>query len=206
MDSHGQPDSHFEYTVSHYQAEVASSVKAQAFQEMNGLKGVCSRHKAAVLIDLILATRPEVIVEIGVEGGRSLIPMAFALKANGSGKIFGIDLWYDGLVLDRLIDKVNDFGLRDQVELTAASSMNAPLILNIDILHIDGDQSPESVLKDVKKWVPFVKNGGIVVLNNVTWGRLGTLNPYEATQLLNMSCAKQAHFGDGNNWAIWIKQ
>lgn len=200
-----QPPVHFEYQASHYREDLALSTKANAFQAIFGLEGICNSHKAGVLIDLILALQPDNIVEIGVSGGRSFISMAFALKANGKGKIFGIDPWIgqDRLFVN-LNEKITYYDLGDQVELIRLSSQEAPIIPFIDLLHID-TQSDEGIYRDVQKWVPYVKENGIIILNNVTWGKLGTLNPLAATELLNQMAVKQAHFGDGINWAVWLK-
>ena len=55
------------------------------------LEGWCSKSKANHFIDLILAVKPEVYVEIGVFGGSSIFPVASALKYLGKGVVIGID-------------------------------------------------------------------------------------------------------------------
>ena len=50
------------------------------------------------MAQLILDTKPDVVVEIGVYAGRSLVPMALALKHNGRGRVVGIDPWDVGEV------------------------------------------------------------------------------------------------------------
>ena len=62
------------------------AVKSTALQAMKELEGWCTDNKASILIDLILESKPTIIVEIGVFGGKSLVPMAFALKENNWGK------------------------------------------------------------------------------------------------------------------------
>ncbi|MBI2810794.1 MAG: class I SAM-dependent methyltransferase [Candidatus Melainabacteria bacterium] len=44
-------------------------------------------------MDYIFELKPERVVEIGVFGGKSLVPMACALRANQKGRIYGIDPW-----------------------------------------------------------------------------------------------------------------
>ena len=90
QDQQVPPASHYEYVIDRPRAEV---VTQRAYACMRQLEGWCSEQKASILVELVLKTRPEKIVEIGVFGGKSLVPMACALKENGSGKIYGIDPW-----------------------------------------------------------------------------------------------------------------
>ena len=38
-----------------------------------------------------------------------------------------------------------------------------------DWVYLDGDHSQESVLADLKAWLPKVKNGGVIVCDDYTW-------------------------------------
>lgn len=60
-----------------------------------GLPGWCTPAKATVLAELVLQHRPQLLVEIGVFGGRSFIPMALALQeaALPTAMAYGIDPW-----------------------------------------------------------------------------------------------------------------
>ena len=117
---------------------VSSLLKHTAFNYMNQLDGWCSYQKAAILIDIVTLYKPETIVEIGVWGGKSLVPMACALRTNKKGKIYGIDPWnpvdslegvmnndninywsradYEG-VLNNLVSKIEKFELTNQIQL-----------------------------------------------------------------------------------------
>jgi hypothetical protein len=133
----GQPPSHYEYVIDHL------AIKQQAFAYMGELHGWCAQEKAAILIDLILKSKPEIILEIGVWGGKSLVPMACALRANHKGIIYGIDPWeatasLQGLtneankgfwgwvdhiaVMQGLIDKIEQFELGEYIELIRNTS------------------------------------------------------------------------------------
>ena len=57
------------------------------------MEGWCTVKKATQLVNQILQVRPKVFVEIGVFGGRSLIPAALGIRANGDGMAYGIDPW-----------------------------------------------------------------------------------------------------------------
>jgi hypothetical protein len=68
------------------------------------LDGWCWLEKAVAMCELIESTKPRTLVEVGIFGGRSMIPQALALKEVGSetrntsfdfgpGVIFGMDPW-----------------------------------------------------------------------------------------------------------------
>lgn len=62
------------------------------------LPGWCDITKATYLADVVLCQRPHVVVELGVFGGRSLIPMALAMRElqethGHTGLVIGIDAW-----------------------------------------------------------------------------------------------------------------
>lgn len=219
-----QPASHYEYVVDQQTAE---ALKKQAFSYMSQLHGWCSQEKAAILIDLVLKYKPETIVEIGVWGGKSLVPMACALKANNKGKIYGIDPWssqasLQGLINEEnkgfwswvdhegvmrgLIDKIDEFELGAYIDLIKATSLAADPIPDIDILHIDGNHSDETSYIDATKWVPLVKNGGLIIFDDITWTENG-VDPSTARAIawLNERCIKIAEFSDICVWGIWLK-
>jgi cephalosporin hydroxylase len=139
------------------------------------------------MAQLILDTKPEVIVEIGVYAGRSLLPMALALKHNGKGKIYGIDPW-DVEVVKESASSGEDWeptqehldGVRAQLERTILD-MGLPVVLLhvrseqvfvpmvIDILHIDGGHSEGQALGDVEGHVPNVREGGYIWFDDCNW-------------------------------------
>ncbi len=229
--NHQQPASHFEYVVNTKEAPVikgaeAIRVKEQALALMGQMMGWCSEAKGAVLVDLILKNRPSVVVEIGVWGGKSVVPMAYALKVNGKGKIYGIDPWssYESIqgimnednkhfwqwadhkiVMDGLIEKIDQFDLNDQVELIRDTSEGAAPIYEIDILHVDGNHSDEPSYLDVTKWVPLVKSGGMIIFDDMTWYENNVFTTSRAVKWLDEHCIKFAEFSDTCVWGIWIK-
>jgi hypothetical protein len=218
------PKSQYEYVVSHPQA--FHDLKKGAFFCMDQVHGWCSYQKASILMDLMLKAKPKVIVEIGVWGGKSLLPMAFTLKGFGFGKIYGIDPWeneaslegvvhesniaYWGnidhqLVLDCLIQTIDSYDLYDYVELIRSTSAKAPLIENIDILHVDGNHSEVTSYLDVTKWLPMVKKGGWIVVDDMTWFENGMTTTGKAVEYLDKHCHKIAEIEDNCVWGIWVK-
>lgn len=197
------------------------SIKNQVFQSMNKLEGWCSKYKASVLIDFIFLLQPKKIVEIGVFGGKSLIPMAYAMKANNvGGKVYGIDPWsskesgvgMDGVnyewwthvnhdrILRGLQDRIKEFGLESQIELIRATSESADEIYEIDMLHIDGNHSDITSYIDVTKWVPLVRSGGLIIFDDVNWSTTS-----RAVQWLDENCTKVSEYRGDNIWGIWVK-
>jgi predicted O-methyltransferase YrrM len=213
--------SHYEYVKeTNPQLNSSEQVKKTAFQAMRELEGWCTEHKASLLIDLILMVKPQIVVEIGVWGGKSLIPMAYALKENGCGKIHGIDPWsssksaegMEGVnkewwgtvdhepIMKGLVQKIQQFGLNNQIELIRKCSEDASPIFDIDLLHVDGNHSEKTSLYDVQKWVPLMRKGGVVIFDDITWG-----TTTQAVNWLDQNCIKLAEIRGDSVWGIWIK-
>jgi predicted O-methyltransferase YrrM len=195
-------------------------VKQDAYKAMEKLEGWCTQYKASILIDLIYQIEAKTVVEVGVWGGKSLIPMAYALKGLGSGIAYGIDQWsetesangMDGVnlrwwssvdheaIYQGLVNKIHEFKLGRQIQLVRSSSEAAEPIANIDLLHIDGNHSEKTSLYDVCKWVPLVRSGGIIIFDDTTWGTTGA-----AVQWLNNNCIKLSDHHEKNDWGVWMK-
>lgn len=215
-------DSHFEYVAS-----IDQSLKQHVYSSMDQLEGWCSKEKATVLMELIDANKPQIIVEIGVFGGKSLIPMAFALKQNGSGITYGIDPWtpvasvagldpvngnwwakvdHEG-ILQGLRLKIREFDLEKQVKLIRSTSADALPIHHIDMLHVDGNHSEDASFLDVTKWVPMVRKGGLIILDDITWGATEKFpgTTAKAVKWVDDRCTKLAEYKGDNVWGVWLK-
>lgn len=161
---------------------------------IKNIEGWCSDDKISKMSDLILATKPKTIVEIGVFYGKSLICQSLALKKNGDGKIYGIDpwnvvesikymseqdtiKWWSELNYENIYQKclcnVIDFQVEDYVEIIKNSAVNAidKIDFDIDILHIDGNHEEKSSYKDVALYVPKMKRGGFLWFNDANWSQ-----------------------------------
>jgi len=223
MDYNTPPPSHYEHVID---KNAIASIKQIALNMMDHLTGWCSKEKGGVLFDLVIKKRPDIIVEIGVFGGKSVVPMAVGLKANGKGMLYGIDPWEAeesviGLqaetnkqwwgklnheeILNGLLQKIIQFKLEDQITLIRSTSENAPVIENIDILHIDGNHSEEASYFDVITWLPRVKQGGWIIFDDMTWNENGHYTTARAVQWLNTHCIKIAEFSEDCDWGIWVK-
>ncbi len=223
MYDYAPPPSHYEYAVKSIKLDKTHKrYKDLAFNSMRYLEGWCSERKAGRLMDIVWEMDPQIVVEIGVFGGKSLVPMAYALKAKGSGVVYGIDPWscqasaegMDGAnktwwesidheaILSGLQTKVKQFQLSNYIKLVQATSVDADPIYGIDILHIDGNHSEAASYADTLKWVPLVREGGIIIFDDITWGTTS-----KATDWLDQHCQRVESVQDvENEWAIWIKK
>lgn len=127
------------------------------------------------------------IVEIGVFMGRCTLLLAGARKLKGSGTVHCVDPFdcsgdefsiphykkeLDTSGLDRLdlvfYRNLMRYGLEDIVDIHQVRSEVA--VLNwtrpIDLLLLDGDQSPAGARAAFEAWVPMLKPGGIIILRN----------------------------------------
>lgn len=155
------------------------------------LKGWCPEIKALAMAEHIVQHRPKVVVEIGIFGGRSLIPMALACHFIGHGVVHGIDPWSAEAALKFEKDSKNkewwskldyrkiyeDF-VRSvyMYELLhhcwwyrTEASKAVSVFDEIDMLHIDGNHSHESATSDVNLYVPKVKSGGFIWFDDIDW-------------------------------------
>lgn len=151
--------------------------------------GWCSLTKAQTLASLVIGTRPDTIVEIGVWSGRSLLPMALACRELGHGTVIGIDpyepsasaegqsaenaAWWSNATAhqemhDYFLDQVNKRGLQNVVQLIRKRSDDVTPPYDIGLLSLDGNHGPQALV-DTTRFAPFVRNGGFIVLDDMHW-------------------------------------
>lgn len=155
------------------------------------LIGWCPPPKRDFLVDWITQRKSVVIVEIGVYGGASLIPMAWACREWHS-KCVGIDPWdpkaclegmkssanrdwwrrlsHLGLVEERCREAIGQLGLTN-IELWKGTSdqyRNSFRDSEIDVLSIDGNHGAQALV-DGKNYLGKVKIGGLIACDDVWW-------------------------------------
>lgn len=159
--------------------------------------GWCSLDKAGSFIDYIddICNRVEnpVCVEVGVFGGKSVLPVALELKRHNKGKLYAIDPWtnleaskgYEDLgqeynywanvnlqyMYEFFINLMKEHDVEKFVEVIKTTSDDAPVIEDIDFLYIDG-QHTDQAHRDVLKFATRVKLGGYCVADDVAWGEV----------------------------------
>ncbi len=127
-----------------------------------------------------------VIVEVGSFLGRSAIMLAGARKRRGTGRVHCIDPFDASgdafsvpayrAVADtdpqplraRFQANVARAGLTDWIDVHqgTAAAIAAAWVEPIDMLFLDGDQSPDGARLAYDAWAPFLKAGGILAVHN----------------------------------------
>lgn len=177
------------------------------------LEGWATVEKAVAMADLIVSSKPKVIVEIGVFGGRSLIPQALALRELGSGHIYGIDPWRLAPVLEGNLNEADAKWWSRNVDLheihkgfmealwrealdpwvtilRCTAEQALPLLPEIDILHIDGNHSELASCRDVEQFLPKVPAGGLIWFDDIDWE-----TTRQAVLLLSTACERVQDVG-----------
>lgn len=183
------------------------------------IEGWCTKEKALNFIDLVLEVNPQVCVEIGVFGGSSLFPVAAALKFLNQGIIYAIDPW-DKVENLRNYDPVNDltnfiwwgslnydyiyssylkllkkYDIEDYCITLKTTSEAAitDIVGDIDILYIDGGHSERAFSADASLYLPKVRSGGYIWLNDTLWEQ-----SQSAIELLLEECEVLKLIDNGN--------
>jgi SAM-dependent methyltransferase/ribosome-binding factor A len=148
---------------------------------------------------LLNAVKPRVFVELGTHYGTSYFAFCEAIKINGlSAKTFAVDTWkgdehagfYENSIFE-LVDKTNQ-PFRDFSTLqrsTFDEAIPAFEDKSIDLLHIDGHHTYESVKHDFDSWLPKMSESGIVLFHDTQvkergfgvyklWEELSALYPH----------------------------
>jgi len=156
------------------------------------IEGWCTKEKALALFDVTIKYKPIICVEIGVYGGNSLFPIAMGLKYLNQGIVYAIDSWsnddstqhlsYGGVNYewwkDQDLNAIYKYFLmllktleleHQTIILKKNSEQAAQELPPIDMLHIDGNMSEESVYFDLITYFPKVKQNGLIWLNNAKW-------------------------------------
>lgn len=156
--------------------------------------GWCSLEKATTLAAMVMALRPQVVVELGVWMGGSAIPMAIALRQLGAGRLLAVDAWSAPVSVEGQEEKkhvewwgstvgepghasaretfhrrLKTHGIspaRCAVRAMRTDQVEVPE--QIDILHHDANHGPQVVL-DVERWAPAIRVGGMLVLDDLDW-------------------------------------
>jgi predicted O-methyltransferase YrrM len=156
--------------------------------------GWCTVQKTERLFKLVEEVKPILIVEFGVFGGRSLIPMALSLKKNGKGEIIGIDAWdkeasitnYDSIdpnykwwfdvdhkaIFNSFLKSIHEYSINDIVKYYIKRSNEVVDIFedqSIDILHQDSNHTEKTSSEEVELYYNKVKPGGFWIFDDTDW-------------------------------------
>lgn len=152
------------------------------------LTGWGSVEKGHALAGAVLALSPNVSLEIGVWGGRSFFPMAWAHKHIGKGVVWGIDpwspaasmvgqegehrVWWGGAehepVYQQFMANVERWGLAPYCKILRAPSDSVDPPAVIDLMSLDGNHGPQAE-RDVARFCPNIRKGGLVFVDDLDW-------------------------------------
>jgi predicted O-methyltransferase YrrM len=158
--------------------------------------GGSSLSKALVFADLIAAFGIHDAVEIGVYRGRSLLPVAAVLRAQGAGRVVGIDPWSADAALQaddhevgavvndwarahpweetytEVLGRIDTFGLAGHTEILRMTSADAAARIpdgSVGLVHVDGNHDQAAVQADVDLYLPKLQPGGFLALDDASW-------------------------------------
>lgn len=185
------------------------------------LPGWCSEEKAAELARLVREYRPAVVCEVGVFGGRSLLPMAAACRDAGAGVVYAVEPWStaaatEGRVrdIDRewwsavdLADVKRQFfaavlgaGLSPVVRVLEGRWRDVhPAVPEIDLAHIDGNHSPEVSREDTRLMLAKLRPGGWLVMDD-------TDSPEQIGAAMRLAAAQCEQVRDWGTWRVYRKR
>jgi hypothetical protein len=126
---------------------------------------------------LVRETKPEVFVELGVHNGFSYFVSCQSVAENKlNTRCFAIDHWQGDSHVGNLDEKI----YRNVESLNSMYSDFSTLIKkdfdtaladfsdnSIDLLHIDGHHSYESICKDFTTWLPKMTNSGVILIHDI---------------------------------------
>lgn len=113
---------------------------------------------------LIVAVKPDVVVETGTFIGHSAISMAEGLKQNGFGRIITAE--FDSRVFEQAQQNIEASGLSKWVEAHCMSSLHLEVDEQIDILYSDSEPSIRE--QEVRHFLPKLKTGGLVLIHDAS--------------------------------------
>ncbi len=162
--------------------------------------GWTSVAKGCALASIVLTMRPKVAAELGVWAGKGLLPVAFAMKEIGFGKVVGIDPysaqesvkgqekvhadWWQSVdhagIKQKFLGHVKHFDLESIVSLIQKPS-NDVEPFPCDLISLDGNHG-EQALTDAERFGRSVSLGGIVFNDDLMWGNGYVLRSLDALE------------------------
>jgi hypothetical protein len=158
--------------------------------------GGASLLKVFLLAELIVGEEMNRVVEIGVYRGRLFLPLGRLMAQLGRGEMVGIDPYAAAAAVQRDVEREGidlvawpttidweglhgevaaaierwDMGtharlIRERSEDVAGHFAEHP----IDMLHVDGNHDREAVTGDIERYLPHLRDGGLLVMDDIAW-------------------------------------
>lgn len=191
-----------------------------AFPGPPEIPGWCTVKKGLRMAEL--ATGANLVVELGVFGGRGLIAMAAALRDQGFGQAHGIDPYTADAALEGINSAANDewWSALDLGEIARTAQLAiertglvpwARIIWersqdvvgryddgSIDVLHQDSNHSEEVTCAEVALWSPKMRPGGYWIFDDTNWET--TKRAQRELEALRFKMIE-----DHVNWRVYVK-
>lgn len=167
--------------------------KRSIVSAMTPLEGWCTLEKAFSMAEIILETKPKLVVETGVFGGKSAIPIAMALREAGQGVLYAIDpwsveaategdvgiehfVWWSKVDLEVIyagfVKATMALDLGKELRWIRAKSDSACKMFHrrsIDLFHQDSNHSEKVSCREAKMWAPLLKKKSTWVFDDADW-------------------------------------
>lgn len=156
--------------------------------------GWCSATKAEIIHAEITTRKLKRGLEIGVYAGKSACAAGIAMRELGDGIVIGLDPWSNNeatrfqetgenkewwgkVPLDDIMKQAQakrlEFGLIKHLVYHRKTSLEffreCPADYQLDYLHIDGCHSTWNSCTDVVLWLPALRKGGILFMDDEEW-------------------------------------
>ena len=128
--------------------------------------------------DLVALLRPVVLVELGVDRGESYFAFCQSAAEHKTGtRCFAVDTWhgdeqagqYDETTFAQVAEhnRAHYEGFSTLMRRTFDDAAEKFPDASIDVLHLDGLHSEESVRRDLQNWLPKLRPGGLLLMHDV---------------------------------------
>ena len=135
------------------------------------------------------------VLELGTQFGNSTIVLLYATKEIG-GKVTTVDID----PCNHARKKINELGLSEFCNFIQSDDTKIDWSEPIDHLFIDSNHSYNHVTKQLKKYEPFLRKGGIITLHDIVMHDFDIEgNPIEKTSGKNSVMKAIENFIDGRN-------
>lgn len=129
----------------------------------------------------VINLKPDLIVEIGILQGYSLLSLTKGCIENRKGKIIAVDLFenypFNHADYVDIINKLNKFDISDHIYLLKSNVYDVEFKNNtIDLLHIDISNTGDKIIKLLEKFycklnknAVVIVEGGSIERDNIKW-------------------------------------
>lgn len=144
----------------------------EAYGKIGKQKGWMGESDCRALFEEALNIQDGLILEIGCFMGRSTKMLALASPTSHIVSIDPLATVHDSIdekadnVYKRLHEEMDEYDWEHIQKYSQDVKWNKP----IDLLHIDGDHREKQLREDIKKFIPFVKKGGVVMFHDYAVG------------------------------------